>query len=278
MSSPATAAGSSGNAASPAGEAAASGRVIAISNHKGGVAKTSTCLNLGVSLSLLNRRVLLVDLDPQSNLTIALGYEASESVYDALKANRDRFQGLLQKTRYQHLWLVPSSCNLALLATGKSQFNDLGRRLREQLNAVKDRFDYILIDTPPSLESTVIPAVLAADFVIIPSQCEYLSTHGIDRTERFLQAIGQQTGQVLDYGILMTMYDQSNTSANVIYAKLRQRYNGRAFSTFISRDAKMQESQILNLPVIYHDRHSRSAAQYLDLAREIMAAGKPVGR
>ena len=247
-------------------------KIIAISNQKGGVAKTSTCLNLGMSLSLLKYRVLMIDFDVQSNLTISLGYKNTKSFFDVLQSSTNGVAGVIKKTRYPNFWLLPSNSKMALVPQKKLNGNNFGYFLRDRLNLVKDRFDYILIDTPPSLEFFTLNALIASDLVIIPSQCEYLSTHGVNQVEKIIKAIKEKTNKVLDYKVLITMYDQENTSSKVICTKLQSKYKEKAFDTIIGFDAKIQESQIVNMPVIHYDKKSSSAQQYLRLAKEMLGA------
>ncbi len=249
-------------------------RIIAISNQKGGVAKTSTCLNLGMSLSLLKNRVLLVDFDVQSNLTISFGYKNTKSFFDVLQSSTNGMSGVIKKTRYPNFWLLPSNSKMALLPQRKLNGNDFGYLLRDRLNLVKDRFDYILIDTPPSMEFFTLNALIASDLVIIPSQCEYLSTHGVNQVEKIIKVIEEKTNKALDYRVLITMYDQENTASKVICTKLQSKYKEKAFNTIIGFDAKIQESQIVNMPVIHYDKNSSSALQYLKLAKEMLGAPK----
>ena len=247
-------------------------KIIAISNQKGGVAKTSTCLNLGMSLALLKYRVLLVDFDVQSNLTISFGYKNTKSFFDVLQSSTNGVSGVIKKTRYPNFWLLPSNSEMALLPQKNFNGNDFGYVLRDRLNLVKDRFDYIIIDTPPSMEFFTLNALIASDLVIIPSQCEYLSTHGVSQVEKIIKVIEEKADKTLDYRILITMYDQENTSSRVICAKLQSTYKRKAFNTIIGFDAKIQESQIVNMPVIHYDKNSSSALQYLKLAKEMLGA------
>lgn len=249
-------------------------KIIAISNQKGGVAKTSTCLNLGMSLSLLKYRVLMIDFDVQSNLTISLGYKNTKSFFDVLQSSTNGMSGVIKKTRYPNFWLLPSNSKMALLPQKKIIGRDFGYILRDRLNLVQDRFDYILIDTPPSLEFFTLNALIASDLVIIPSQCEFLSTHGVNQVEKIIEVIKKKTDKDLDYKVLITMYDQENTSSRVICDKLQSKYKEKAFNTVIGFDAKIQESQIVNMPVIHYDKNSRSAQQYLRLAKEMLGVSK----
>ncbi len=247
-----------------------SNRIIAISNQKGGVAKTSTCLNLGISLSLLGKRVLLIDFDAQSNLSILMGYKNTKSFYDVLNSGQDRLSEFIEKTKYSNLWLLPSNRKMVLLAQKYLHGKNFEYLLQEKLNSVKDQYDYILIDTPPSVEFFTLNALIASDFVIIPSQCEYLSTHGVNQIEKIIKTIKRNINQKIDYKVLLTMYDTENIHSEVIYSKLKSMYKEKIFTTIIDHDVKIKESQIMNTPVMYYDKSSISAQQYLDLAKEIV--------
>ncbi len=249
-------------------------KIISISNQKGGVAKTTTCLNLGISLALLKKRVLLIDFDVQSNLTISLGYKNTKSFYEVLHSGRNGLSGAIKKTNYPNLWLLPSNSKMAVLTKKYSNKNNFGYLLRDKLNSITERFDYILIDTPPSLEFFTLNALLASIFVIIPSQCEYLSTHGVDQIEKVIDLIKHKTDQDIDYKVLITMYDGENISSKVIYDKLKNKYKEKTFNTLIGLDTKIQESQIVNTPVVYYDKNSISGLQYISLAKEFIRGSK----
>ena len=247
-------------------------KIIAISNQKGGVAKTTTCLNLGMSLSLLNQRVLLIDFDVQANLTILLGYKNTKSFYEVLHSDRNDLSGAIKKTKYPNLWLLPSNSKMALLTKEYSTTNNFGYLLRDKLNSITEGFDYILIDTPPSLEFFTLNALLASNFVIIPSQCEYLSTRGVDQIEKVIDLVKHKTDQDIDYKVLITMYDGENISSKVVYDKLKNKYKEKTFNTLIGLDTKIRESQIVNTPVVYYDKNSISGLQYMSLAKEFIGS------
>ncbi len=245
-------------------------RVIAISNQKGGVAKTSTCINLGISLSLLKKRVLMIDFDVQSNLTLLLGYNETKSFYEILDSGTEDLSGIIRKTRYPNLWLLPSNSRMALLTKKYLLENNFEHFLRDRLDLIKDDYDHILIDTPPSIEFFTLNALAASNFAIIPSQCEYLSIQGVRKIEEIIKIINQKDDHDIDYKVLITMYDPNNTSSKVIYSKIQKRYKDKTFNTVIEHDTKMPESQIVKIPVILYDKKSKSAFQYIKLAKEIL--------
>ena len=239
-------------------------RVIAVSNQKGGVAKTTTCLNLGISLAMLHKRVLLIDFDVQANLTIALGYQNMPSFYDMLNAPQDTEPRYLVETPYTGLWLLPSNKNMVLLNKkyfGAPHYEFI---LQERLKAIRNRFDYILIDTPPSIEFFTLNALTASDLVIIPTQCDYLSTHGVDQIQKLIDLVRQKTNPAVTARMLITMYDDRSTASLVIYNKLQQIYRGQTFNALIHHDDKLREAQIMNIPVIHYDQTSRAGREYMD--------------
>ncbi len=240
-------------------------KVIAICNHKGGVAKTSTCLNLGASLSMAGKRVLLIDFDVQANLSLLLGQKNQPSFYEINEKKIDILKTI--RNVRPNLWLLPSNSRMALLAKQCLQQKDFGFFLRDALEPIKDHFDCILVDTPPSVKFFTPNALIAADFVIIPTQSEFLAMNGVLQTESIIKALAKT--HVVDYKVLITMFDDRNTASQVIHSKLQKKYRGKMFDTVISLDSKMQESQIVNEPVVYYDDNAESSKEYHALAKEI---------
>ncbi|MEJ2038322.1 MAG: AAA family ATPase [Desulfosarcinaceae bacterium] len=191
----------------------ADNNIIAISNQKGGVAKTSTCLNLGLSLAMQGKRVLVMDFDVQANLTISLGYQETASFYDVLNGGNKTFSGMTLSTKYENLWLFPSNKNMVLLNKkyfGSQNFEFI---LKDRLKQIKDDYDYILIDTPPSIEFFTLNALTAAGSVIIPSQCDYLSTHGIDQIIKLIGLIKAKSNPLIESRIFIIMFDNQCTAS-----------------------------------------------------------------
>ncbi len=242
-------------------------KIIAICNQKGGVAKTSTCLNLGASLSLSGKRVLLIDFDVQANLSLLLGQKNQLSFYEVMKKEAEILK--IVKSVRPNLWLLPANSKMSLLAKDCLQQKDFGFFLRNLLEPIKSHFDCILIDTPPSIKFFTPNALLAADFVIVPTQAEFLAMNGVMQTENIIKALAKT--HLLDYRVLLTMYDEKNTASKVVFSKLKARYKDKMFNTIINFDFKMQESQIVNQPVIFYDEKSTSALQYKALAKEVEA-------
>ena len=246
------------------------GNIIAISNQKGGVAKTSTCLNLGMSLALKDKRVLLIDFDVQANLTISLGYKETTSFYEVLNGDPHSLEKFIVQTKYPNLSLFPSNKNMVLLNKkyfGAPNFEFI---LKDRLLPIKDRYDCILIDTPPSIEFFTLNALTASQLIVIPTQCDYLSTHGIDQILRLIDLIKAKTNPAITPRILVTMFDQLSTASKMICGKLKRLYSGMTFEAMIEMDARVREAQIMSMPVLEYNQESVAGNQYQRLAEEIL--------
>lgn len=251
--------------------------VITFSNQKGGVAKTTTCLNLGLSLALLKKKVLLIDFDGQANLSLSLGYKDRSSFFEIVDSRTDDFSSHIIATRYKGLYILPSNINMALLNKRYFGSNSFEFLLRDRLNLLRNQFDYILIDTPPSIEFFTLNALTAARMAVIPCQCEFLAIHGVDKIKKLIDQIQAKTNPKLDFRVLVSMYDRAEAASEVVYSKLANMYVGKIFKTVIERDSKIKESQIFSQPVLVYDRKSIAGRQHYQLAGEIldlMSAGR----
>lgn len=249
----------------------ANDNVMTISNRKGGVAKTTTCLNLGVSLALYNKKVLLVDFDAQANLTLSLGQKQLPTFYDAQKALGRPLDDFIIATKYPNLRLLPSGRNMVLLNKKYFGAQHFEYMLKDRLNPVKDQFNFILIDTPPSIEFYTLNALTASNRVVIPCQCDYLSTHGVDQVLRLISLIRKKSNPLIQSRILFTMLDRTSHSSRLILSKIKDLYQGQAFHTVIEMDGTLKEAQILSMPAIHYSRESVAGTQYLELAKEIIS-------
>lgn len=246
-------------------------RVITIGNRKGGVAKTTTCLNLGVSLALHDKKVLLVDFDPQANLTLSLGQKQVPTYYDAQQAFGKPLNDYILATRYSNLWLLPSGRNMVQLNKlyfGARYFEYM---LKDRLRTVADHYDFILIDTPPSIEFYTLNALAASGQVLIPCQCDYLSTHGVDQVLRVISLVRSRINPSIRARILFTMLDRGSPSSDLILTKIKNLYPGQFFRSVIEMDHSLKEAQILSMPAIHYNRQSVAGAQYLQVAKEILS-------
>jgi len=244
-------------------------KIICVCNQKGGVAKTSTCLNLASSLSALNKRVLLIDFDVQSNLSLLLGCKNEKSFFEAMDTDGGDLTKAIIKTKHD-IWLLPSNSRMALASKKYINQQDFEYLLREKLARIKKVFDYILIDTPPSGDFYTLNALLASDLAVIPTQCDYLSMNGVSHIVNMISVIRNKTEHKLDYRGLATLYNPDNTVEKVVYEKLKMQLNGKMFDTVINRDSSLQESHIARMPVISYDKKSMAGRQYQDLTKELL--------
>jgi chromosome partitioning protein len=244
-------------------------RVIALSNQKGGVAKTTTCLNLAVALARMGKKVLVVDFDVQANLTILLGFRKTRSFYELLNREVKGINDIILHTKYPNLSLLPSNSKMALLKKRYLSQHNFEYLLKNRLREIEKKYDHILIDTPPSIEFFTLNALIAAKLVIVPTTCEYLSMHGVSQIKDIIKVL-KGIDHDVEYKVLITMFDTRKTSERVINEKIRRKYGAMLCKTVIDLDDKIQESHIVNLPIQYYDEKSKSAEQYQALAREII--------
>jgi chromosome partitioning protein len=254
------------------------GRIIAVANQKGGVGKTTTAINLGASLALAERRVLLVDVDPQANLTSGVGMrdqvDTNHSIYAALTAvDLDSDLGpLIRPTAVDRLSITPADRNLTGAEIEMVPLLAREQRLRRLLRPVADRFDYIFIDTPPSLGLLTLNALVAADAVLIPLHCEYFALEGLAELVATLRRVRAVLNPALDIeGVLLTMYDERTNLGQQVAKDVRQFFKEKTFDTVIPRNVRLGEAPSHGLPVVLYDAKSKGAEAYLALAREMLA-------
>ncbi|GAA6168992.1 ParA family protein [Sessilibacter corallicola] len=256
-------------------------RVFAITNQKGGVGKTTTCVNLSASLAATKKSVLLVDLDPQGNATMGSGVSKNDleiSVYDVLVTSVDTSEAIV--TTEGGYDVLPANGDLTAAEVQLLEFDNREMRLRKALKRVKDNYDYILIDCPPSLNMLTVNALTACDGVIIPMQCEYYALEGLSALLSTIEQIqGYTNPKLYIEGILRTMYDPRNSLTNDVSAQLSHHFGERLYRTCIPRNVRLAEAPSHGLPVLAYDRQSKGAIAYLALAAEMQrrhVAASPV--
>ncbi|HSL22619.1 MAG TPA: ParA family protein [Vicinamibacterales bacterium] len=259
-------------------------RIIAVANQKGGVGKTTTAINLAASLALADQRVLAVDLDPQSNLTSGIGLKgrAAEAgtVYQAL-TEADEFpdpRSYVVRSSLKGLDLIPADRNLTGAEVELVGLEHRESRLRGLIEALRGEYDYIFIDSPPSLGLLTLNALVAADAVLIPINCEYFALEGLAELVSTLKRVRAALNPTLDIeGVLLTMYDERTNLGQQVARDIRGYFQEKVFRTVIPRNIRLGEAPSHGVPVILYDVKSRGAEAYLALAREVLAKrGAPI--
>ncbi len=255
------------------------GKIISLVNQKGGVGKTTTSINLSAALAEYNKKVLLIDLDPQGNATTGVGFnkgDIEDSIYDVFNGNKTAKEVIL-KTNFKNLWLLPSSLQLAgidIELIDKGRDNPSFQRsyqLKEKLTEIKDDYDYIIVDCPPSLGLITTNALAASDSVIIPVQCEFFALEGITQLLNAIMLTQKKLNPNLRLeGVLLTMFDSKTNLGIEVIEEIRSYFKEKVYSTIVPRLIRLAEAPSHGKPILAYDPKSRGTQAYLNLAKEVI--------
>ena len=248
------------------------GKIVSIANQKGGVGKTTTSINLSTILAKKGKKVLMIDADPQGNASSGVGLdkESEESVYDIL-INETQMDEVVKKTNIKNLWVCPSNINLAGAEVELVSFMSREYRLKEKLDVIKDKYDYIIIDCPPSLGLITLNAFTASDSVLIPVQCEYYALEGLGQLINTINLVKKHLNKSIEIeGALLTMYDIRTNLSNQVVNEVKKYFNDKVYKNVIPRNVKLSEAPSYGMPISIYDPRSKGAKSYEKFVKEFL--------
>ena len=248
------------------------GKVVSLANQKGGVGKTTTTVNLGTILAKKGKKVLLIDADPQGNATSGLGIDkdCELSTYDILDSDVE-MEDVIQDTIIKNLKLCPANMNLAGAEVELVSMMSREQRLKEKLEKIKDRFDYILIDCPPSLGLITLNAFTASNSVLIPVQCEYFALEGLGQLLNTINLVKKHLNKEIKIeGALLTMYDIRTNLSNQVVKEVKKYFDNKVYKTVIPRNVRLSEAPSYGMPITEYDPRSKGAKSYMKFAKEFL--------
>jgi len=254
-------------------------RIIAIANQKGGVGKTTTAVNLSACLAVRNKKVLVVDIDPQGNTTSGLGVDKntiSKSIYDTI-INEVPIEETLCKTQIDGLFLSPSNINLAGAEVELVSVISRETRLKDALEEVSNDFDFMIIDCPPSLGLLTINALTAANTILVPIQCEYYALEGLSQLMNTVRIVQKHLNKALRVeGVVLTMFDARTNLSIQVVEEVKKYFGNKVYRTIIPRNVRLSEAPSFGLPIILYDNKSKGAECYMELADEVIMSSEEV--
>lgn len=253
------------------------GKIISFINQKGGVGKTTTCVNMASILAEKGKKILLIDIDPQGNASSSVGINKEEkfkTVYNVL-IDDEPIENIIRPTPFKNLHVIPSNVDLAGAEIELVQFNNREKILRKALSKIQDKYDFIFIDCPPTLGLISVNALTASNTVMIPIQCEYLSLEGLSVLMYTIKLVKKHLNPDIDVeGVVLTMKDGRSNLGNSVAAEINQWFNDKVFKTIIPRNVRLAEAPSYGKPINYYDSKSKGGQAYLDLTEEFLKRNK----